>query len=250
MARKNTNSLSKLLMTIDELRAAAPAGTDVVAFLDALRIPHGGGLVSRAQVERALGSTDAVADPPAIDVLRRVLAHAKIDVVSTTFKRGWTVVIAAREPRRISFNPLDEEPSPYAAVELRVGVPVEAKLYLTSARHLSAAHFVVSGLDTARDDALFFFVSVEDKRVWVATRQVLVALEESCRTDTKRVGAKEGHTLVGVTPRNESRRALRLWFPVGKTAFDLEDQVRDERDVRIRDSDLDAWWYAAAIAST
>ncbi len=231
--KKSPDPIGSSLMTLDELRAVAPEGTDVVAFLDALGIPHGGGLVSRVHVERALGLRGAHSaeqqDAAPITVLRKVLRPAAIDVQSATRRRGWKIVLAAREHRRV-YNELHEEDSErWPAVELLPGSPLEAKLYLASKRHLSAAHFLVSGLDAAPDDALFIFVLVPEERVWLATKRELRMLHDVHDDDEggAKVKMKKKYGRVGASQGNARRRALKVWFPVGNTSFDIEEQIHD-----------------------
>lgn len=220
-------------MTLDELRSVAPKGTDVVAFLDALGIPHGGGLVSRVHVERALGlrarDGEADADAPAIAVVRRVLRPAAIEVRGATLKRGWTIVLAARERRRIYNDLHEEDPQRWPALELAPGVPLEAKLYLASKRHLSAAHFLVSGLEASSDDRLFIFVLIPEERVWLATKRELRMLQDAHDQDEGDAKAKmkKKYGRVGASLGSAPRRALKVWFPVGHTSFDVEEQIHD-----------------------
>jgi hypothetical protein len=216
-------------MTLDELRRAAPEGADVEAFLDALGVPHGGGLVPRHLVERALGlveKTELEGEAPAVAIARSVFERAEIGVAGAELKRGWTLRLAAREPRRI-FNELHEEDAKlWPAIELRVGELVEAKLYLASRRHLSAAHFLVSGLDRAEPNRLFIFVLVPDARVWMATAQQLRMLQHAhdepleAKTKLKTKFGRVGASKVGRNP-------VKVWFPIGNTSFDAEFQIRD-----------------------
>lgn len=220
-------------MNLDELRRLAPPGADVEAFLAALGVPHGGGLVPRHLVERALGlreDGDPVAHrsdgDPAISIARALFDRAAITVASAVLKRGWTVHLAAREHRRIFNEFHEEDPATWPSVELHVGEPVEAKLYLASKRHLSAAHFLVSGLDRADADRLFVFVLIPGARVWLATARELRMLQHAHdEQDGARAKMKTKFGRVGAS--KVGRNPVKVWFPVGNTSFDAEHQIRD-----------------------
>lgn len=220
-------------MTLSELRAASPPGTDVVKLLDAAKIPHGGGLVPRAPVERLLGlRPDVRVEVPAVDLLRALLRPAQIELRDAKLTRGWRILIAATKPRQI-FHPLlhAEDPVRWPAVDLPAGQPIEAKLHLATARRASAAHFLVSGLDTFPDDQLFVFVLVAEPRLWIATRRELLLIEQA--QGKNQIDFKKRFGRVGALRRNAVRRALRLWFPVSATSWDVEQQVRDAHGARV-----------------
>lgn len=221
------------MMNLDDLRAAAPPGADVEAFLDALGIPHGGGLVARVMVERALGLGDGDArrsgGAPAIAVARTVFERAGINMPAAVLKRGWNVELVARQHRRIYSELHEEDPRAWPAIDLREGVPLGAKLYLASKRNMSTAHFLVSGLDAAPDDRLFIFVLVPEERVWLATARELRMLQRVQDDDVgdEKAKMKKKYGRVGASRAKLGRSAVKVWFPVGNTSFDAEYQIRD-----------------------
>lgn len=230
--------LRAALITLDDLQALVPAGTDVVALLRALGVPHGGGLVPRLIFERALGlhqQAGATPDAPAIDVVRRLLARAGIVVSRAERSRGWTIELSAASEPRYIYNELHEErPRTWPAIDLPPGKSRTAKVYLASKRHLGAAHFLLSGLDDLPDDQVFVFVLVPDERVWLATARDLRMLQRAHDADDarakKKLKMKFGR--VGVTARRPGQ-PTKVWFPVGNTSFDAEHQIRDSRGVQV-----------------
>lgn len=232
---RTPGDISKSMMTLEELRAAAPPGTDIEAFLDALGVPHGGGLVPRLLVEQALGlrasGPSAAAPHSAVVVARKTFDRAGIDVASATRTRGWTIVLVAREQRRIYNELHEDDPVAWPAIDLAPGAAYEAKLYFASKRHLSAAHFLVSGLDRAPDDRLFVFVLVPGERVWLATARELRMLQRAQDDDVgdSKTKMKKKFGRVGASASKPGRSVVKVWFPVGNTSFDAEEQIRDER---------------------
>jgi hypothetical protein len=156
----------------------------------------------------------------AVSVLEKGLAQYGVRVTNVTEGRPTTVSIAATE-HPVTFVGLNED----ECVQLAPGgESVTATLLYATSRSTGHAGFIASGfldepgpeIANAARSALYFFVLLEEGRVWVLTRGALRDVYKKLRR-----GGKVTRFSLPKTPGT-----VRLLLPKKKLGFDLDQAVR------------------------
>lgn len=220
-------SLGREMKRVQDLAALVGSVPKARAVLAKLGVPVTLGHFSRQAFFDALTSREAADSRPhatrkanAVDCLKTALAPLGIRIERASIGKSVVVwLTAVDEPRTLRADDFDFEPIVIGSA------PVAARVNVVASRKSGAPHFSASL--AGGDEQIFFFVLLSERRVWVARRDELEAIE-AWLDDPKRAGVSEApdarFAAHGCRPRT-----IRIWMPLSiGTGLDLGTRVTTE----------------------